>query len=88
MTNITPILHQQRLTISVKEFCQLSGMGKTKANQLIRDGKLTVTRVGRRTLISVDSALALIAPGLRDAYFGFRLCGACHEASSNSKGEP
>lgn len=87
MTNITPILYGQRLTISVKEFCQLSGMGKTKANQLIRDGKLTVTRVGRRTLISFDSALALIAPGLRDAYLGFRLRGVCSDASINSTGE-
>jgi len=57
-----------RLTISMKEFCQLSGMGKSKAYLLIAEGKLAVARVGRRTLISYESAIALVAPGLRDHY--------------------
>jgi excisionase family DNA binding protein len=59
---------RRRVTISVKEFCQLSGMGKTKANELIRNGQLYATRVGRRTLISYQSALALIAPCEHDLY--------------------
>lgn len=87
MTNVTPILHHRRLTISVKEFCQLSGMGKTKANQLIRDGRLTVTRVGRRTLISYESALALIAPDLRGGYVASLPVGGCSDTSSHSMGE-
>lgn len=52
-----------RLTISVAEFCHLSGLGKTKTFSLIKEQKLEVSRVGRRTLISLQSALDLITPG-------------------------
>lgn len=49
------------LTISVHDFCHISGLGKTKTYGLIREGKLTAVRIGRRTLISLKSAHDLLA---------------------------
>jgi len=51
-----------RVTISVADFCEYSGLGRTKTFALIKEGKLEVTRIGRRTLISVESARRLITP--------------------------
>lgn len=49
-------------TISVADFCQMSGLGKTTAHKLIKSGKLQSTRVGRRRLICRKDAEALIVP--------------------------
>lgn len=51
-----------RVTITPDEFTQISGMGRTKTFDLIREGRLEVERIGRKTLISVESAISLIAP--------------------------
>lgn len=75
-----------RLTISMKEFCQLSGIGKSKAWQLIRDGQLAVTRIGRRTLISYESAIALVAPDLHETYLASLPAAAPVHAASFSAG--
>jgi len=50
-----------QLTISVAQATELTGLGKTKIYQLIRDNQLVVSRVGRRTLVSVESIELLIA---------------------------
>lgn len=49
-----------RLHISVAEFCRRYGLGKTFTYALINAGELEVTKIGRRTLISVQSANELI----------------------------
>lgn len=50
------------ITVSVAQFCKLSGLGKTKTYSLIKKGDLSVARIGRRTLIRMDSAHALLNP--------------------------
>jgi excisionase family DNA binding protein len=55
---------QQPCTISVSDFCQMSGLKKTTAYKLIRTNKIASTLVGRRRLISLESAKALIVPNL------------------------
>jgi hypothetical protein len=48
------------LAVSIAEFCRLTSIGRTKAYGLIRDGRLGVTRVDRRTLVLVSSIEALL----------------------------
>ncbi|WP_338691751.1 helix-turn-helix domain-containing protein [Bradyrhizobium sp. 26S5] len=49
-----------KLTYSVKEVCGLLSVGRTTLYTLIADGKLTVIKVGRRTLISARSIEAFL----------------------------
>jgi excisionase family DNA binding protein len=40
----------------VPEFCEWAGIGRTKAYEEIRSGRLPVVKVGRRTLIRISDA--------------------------------
>lgn len=59
-----PELRGYPITISVSQFCLLYGLGKTTTHKLINEGKLEVAKVGRRTLITLESAEALIASSI------------------------
>ena len=50
----------QRLTCTIAEACEVTGLGRTKLYELIGDGLLTTTAVGRRRLVLVQSLLSLI----------------------------
>lgn len=50
-----------RLGYRVAEFCAATGLGRTKTYELIADGRLTVVRVGRCTIITAESALRLMS---------------------------
>ena len=50
----------QRLTCTVAEACEVTGLGRTKIYELIGDGRVTTTTVGRRRLVIVQSLLALV----------------------------
>ena len=50
----------QRLTCTVAEACEVTGLGRTKLYELIGDGRVTTTTVGRRRLVLVQSLLALV----------------------------
>jgi excisionase family DNA binding protein len=50
------------ITVTVATAKQLSGLGNTTIWALIRDGKLKVVRVGRRTLVVFNSLKAVLAP--------------------------
>lgn len=52
----------QRLTCTIAEACQATGLGRTKLYELIGHGHLDTTTVGRRRLVLVSSLRALIAP--------------------------
>lgn len=52
------------ITITIAEFCRYSGLRKTKTHSLIREGRLQIAKVGRRTLITVESARELIEHSL------------------------
>ncbi len=54
---------QQRITCTVREACQASGLGKTKLYELIGNGQLDTMRVGRRRLVKVESLSGLLSIG-------------------------
>jgi excisionase family DNA binding protein len=49
-----------KITGTIKEAEQVSGLGKTTIYSRIADGQLQTVKVGRRTLIKWDSLLALL----------------------------
>jgi excisionase family DNA binding protein len=50
----------QRLTCTINEACEVTGLGRTKLYELIGDGHLATTIVGRRRLVVVRSLLSLL----------------------------
>ncbi|WP_410052937.1 hypothetical protein [Bradyrhizobium sp. SZCCHNS1049] len=42
------------------EACQATGLGRTKIYELIGNGRVTTTTVGRRRLVVVQSLLSLL----------------------------
>lgn len=50
----------QRLTCIVAEACEVTGLGRTKIYELIGDGRVATTTVGRRRLVIVQSLLTLV----------------------------
>jgi excisionase family DNA binding protein len=50
----------QRLTCTIGEACEVTGLGRTTIYELIGTGRLRTTTVGRRRLVVVDSLLALL----------------------------
>jgi excisionase family DNA binding protein len=43
----------QRLTCTIADACEATGLGRTKIYELIGDGQLVATSVGRRRLVVV-----------------------------------
>jgi excisionase family DNA binding protein len=52
----------QKLTCTINEACDATGLGRTKLYELIGDGQLATTTVGRRRLVVVRSLLSLLQP--------------------------
>jgi excisionase family DNA binding protein len=50
----------QKLTCTINEACEVTGLGRTKLYELIGDGHLATTTVGRRRLVVVRSLLLLL----------------------------
>jgi len=50
----------QRLTCTISEACEVTGLGRTKLYELIGNGHLATTTVGRRRLVLVRSLLSLL----------------------------
>ena len=50
----------QKLTCMINEACEMTGLGRTKLYELIGDGHLATTTVGRRRLVVVRSLLSLL----------------------------
>ena len=50
----------QKLTCTINEACEMTGLGRTKLYELIGDGHLATTTVGRRRLVVVRSLLSLL----------------------------
>ncbi len=50
----------QRLTCTINEACQATGLGRTKLYELIGAGYLDTTTIGRRRLVLVRSLQSLI----------------------------
>lgn len=52
-----------KLTITVDEFCDMIGIGRTKTYELMKDGTLATVAIGRRRLIKMNSVEALLTGG-------------------------
>jgi len=55
-----PIPFAQRLSCTIAEACEVTGLGRTKLYELIGNGHLATTTVGRRRLVLVRSLLSLL----------------------------
>jgi excisionase family DNA binding protein len=54
------------VTITVETYTQMFGLGRTTVFRLLSEGKLERVRIGRRTLITMASAEALIESSARN----------------------
>jgi excisionase family DNA binding protein len=61
-TGSTTVPFPDRLTCTIAEACEASGLGRTKVYELIGGGCLETTRVGRRRLVFVRSLRTLLQP--------------------------
>ena len=50
----------QRLTCTIDDACEATGLGRTKLYELIGAGRIVTTTIGRRRLVMVRSRLALL----------------------------
>ena len=50
------------LSISIDACCSVVGVRRTTIYKLIKEGKLVTIKIGRRTLITMQSVDALVAP--------------------------
>jgi excisionase family DNA binding protein len=50
----------QRLSCTIDEACEATGLGRTKLYELIGDGRLATTTIGRRRLVIVRGLLSLL----------------------------
>ena len=48
------------IALTVSDTTKVTGFGKTTTYKLIREGKLTAVKVGRRTLVTLASIKALL----------------------------
>jgi excisionase family DNA binding protein len=51
-----------RITCTVAEACEASGLGRTKIYEAISDGRLVSTRIDKRRLIVVASLQKMLTP--------------------------
>lgn len=47
---------EEPIYISINEFCRRFGIARTKTYAVIKNGDLDIAKIGRRTLISFESA--------------------------------
>ena len=59
-TGLVRIPFGQRLTCTIADACEVTGLGRTKLYQLIGHGQISTTTIGRRRLVLVRSRLSLI----------------------------
>lgn len=50
----------QRLSCTIDEACEATSLGRTKVYELIGDGRLATTTIGRRRLVIVRGLLLLL----------------------------
>ena len=48
------------LTVTIRKACEISGLGQTSIYKAIRTGRLKAAKVGRRTLVDMESLRALV----------------------------
>jgi excisionase family DNA binding protein len=53
------------LTVRVPEACRITGIGRSKLYELIRDGKIRTIKVGAMTLVPVSSLAEFLGLDMR-----------------------
>jgi excisionase family DNA binding protein len=56
----TSIPFGERLTCTIAEACEATGLGRTKLYELIGDGRVDTATIGRRRLVKVRSLRRLV----------------------------
>jgi len=59
---VNPIPFRERICCSIPEACLVSGFGRTTIYSLISSRRVKTVKIGRRTLINIQSLLALLEP--------------------------
>ncbi|WP_198033719.1 helix-turn-helix domain-containing protein [Bradyrhizobium sp. WSM2254] len=59
-TELNALPFAQRLTCTIDDACEVTGLGRTKLYELIGAGRIVTTTIGRRRLVVVRSLLALL----------------------------
>jgi excisionase family DNA binding protein len=52
----------KRLAVTIDDACEITGLGRTKIYELIRDQKLKAVAIGRRRLVLMSSIETLLRP--------------------------
>lgn len=55
-----------RLSCTIEEACEATGLGRTKVYELIGSGQLVTTTIGRRRLVMVRSLIALLGTAMSE----------------------
>jgi excisionase family DNA binding protein len=56
------IAFRDRISCTIPEACAATGLGRTKIYEEIASGRVRTSKVGTRTLILVESLVAMISP--------------------------
>jgi hypothetical protein len=64
---ISTIPFRERLSCTIPEACAATGLGRTKLYEQIGAGRVQTRKFGTRTLIVVESLVALIDPASANA---------------------
>lgn len=59
-------MNAAKKAISIQEFCDAYGVGRTFAYKLIGEKKLQIAKAGRRSLVLVESAEKWLQESLKD----------------------
>ena len=59
---VAKIPFRERIRCSISEACYVGSLGRTTVYKLISTGQIKTVKVGRRTLVSVKSLVALLEP--------------------------
>ncbi len=62
MEKLASIPFRERVSCTIAEACEATGLGRTKLYMLMDAGVLTSITVGRRRLILMDSLLGVLRP--------------------------
>ena len=59
---MTTIPFAERLSCTIEEACQATGLGRTKLYEEMATGRVQTTHIGKRRLVLVSSLLRLLGP--------------------------